>query len=79
MGRSIERSFSINRAIRRYIDENDKKASAIADRAGIRKDVFSRIINSKRPIYADELIPIVNAVGIPLQDVIDAAVGGEEQ
>ena len=72
MGYSVERDYSINRAIKQYIVENDKRPSAIADKAGIRRDAFSRIINSKRPIYADELIPIVNAAGIPLERVIEA-------
>ena len=50
-----------------------KKTGAVADRAGIRRDVFSRILHCRRPIYADELIPIVNAAGISLEEVIEAA------
>ena len=72
MGYSVERDYSINRAIKQYIVENDKRPSAIADKAGMRRDAFSRIINSKRPIYADELIPIVNATGIPMERILAA-------
>lgn len=72
-----ERDYSINREIQKFIKENDKKPSAIADKANIRRDTFSRIINSKRPIFADELIPIVNALGMPMERVIEAVQKGE--
>ena len=65
--------YAINRAIFDFMKKNDKKIGAVADRAGIRRDVFSRILHCRRPIYADELIPIVNAAGISLEEVIEAA------
>ena len=65
--------YAINRAIQTFMRENDKKVGAVADRAGIRRDVFSRILHCRRPIYADELIPIINAAGMSLEAVIEAA------
>ena len=65
--------YAINRAIKEYIEENDKKSGAIADKAGIRRDVFSRIVCSRRPIYADELVPILNALGISIEYLIEKA------
>jgi len=62
--------YAINRAIFDFMKKNDKKTGAVADRAGIRRDVFSRILHCRRPIYA---IPIVNAAGISLEEVIEAA------
>lgn len=67
----MERDYSINQAVYDFIQSNDKKPSSIADKAGIRRDVFSRILHSRRPIYADELIPILNAAGMPLEMVLD--------
>lgn len=64
--------YAINRLVKKYIDENDKKSGAIADKAGIRRDVFSRIICSRRPIYADELVPILNALGMSIDEVVEA-------
>lgn len=58
--------YRINENVRRIIQENDKRPGKVADKAGIRRDIFSRIINSKRPIYADELIPITRALGVSL-------------
>ena len=68
----MKRDYAINHVIKDFIQENDKKSSGIAVKAGIRQDTFSRILNCKRPIYADELMPILNAAGIPLERVLDA-------
>lgn len=74
----MARDYSINQKVHDFIRANDKKPSAIADKAGIRRDTFSRIINSRRPIYADELIPILVAAGMPLESVI-AGLANEEK
>lgn len=72
----MERDYSINNCIRQHIEDNCKRPSAVADRAGIRRDTFSKIIHAKRPIYADELVPIINAAGMSLEQVL-AAVASE--
>lgn len=63
MGYAVKRDYQINQRLRRFLDENDKKPSALADKAGIRRDTFSSILSSRRPIYAEEVVPICNAVG----------------
>jgi len=60
----MERDYSVNRKIKEFIEETDKKPSAVADKAGIRRDTFSRIINKKRVVYADEILPICSALGV---------------
>ena len=72
----MERDYTINQNVARIIEDNDKKPTAIADKAGIRRDTFSRIIRSRRPIYADELMPIVRALGVPLSEVVCGAEKG---
>lgn len=62
----MERSFEINKRLREFIKENDKKPTAIADKAKIRRDIFSRIINCKRPIFAEEIVAISEAAGIDI-------------
>ena len=64
--------YAINRAVFDHLQKNDKKSTAVADKAGIRREVFSRIIHCRRPIYADELIPIITAAGMSLEEVIAA-------
>lgn len=65
----MEDKFSTNRRVKQLIVENDKKITAVADRAGIRRDIFSRIINCKRPLYADEIMPICRALGVSVADI----------
>lgn len=65
----MEDRFSTNRRVRSIIKENDKKSTAVADRAGIRRDTFSRIINCKRPLYADEILPICKALGVSVSEL----------
>lgn len=66
MGYSAQRNYEINDKLRQYIEKMDKRPTAIADKAHIRRDTFSRIIRSKRPVYADELKPICDAMGISI-------------
>ncbi len=74
----MARDYSINQKVHDFIRENDKKPGAIADKAGIRRDTFSRIINGRRPIYADELIPILTAAGMTLESVISGLTSDEK-
>ena len=74
----MRKDDSINRAIYDFLKENDKKTTAIADKAGIDRAIFSRILHSRRPIYADELLPILNAAGMSLESVI-AAIDKDEK
>lgn len=65
----MKRDFLVNRNIRRVIEENDKKRTAVADKAGMRRDTFSRIVQCKRPVYADEICPIAAALGVPIDEL----------
>lgn len=65
----MNRDYTVNENVRRIIVENDKKVGAVADRAGIRRDTFSRILHNRRPIFADELVPIAVALGVTLEDM----------
>lgn len=66
--------FVVNRNIKKHIDEMDKRPSAIADKAGIRRDIFSRIIHCKRPVYADEVVPIAAAMGVSVESLFKESV-----
>jgi len=67
----MNREYELNRSLKRHLDETAKRPSVIADRAGIRRDVFSRIINCKRPIYADEVPGICAALGVTVEALFD--------
>lgn len=77
MGYAAKRDYSINRRLRKFLDENDKKPSALADKAGIRRDTFSAILGSRRPIYAEELVSICNASGCSIEYLLGLQAGEE--
>lgn len=66
MANSVVRDFAVNRRVYDIIVREDKRPTAIADKAGIRRDTFSRVIRCKRPLYADEVIPVCRALGVPV-------------
>lgn len=65
--------FVVNKNIKKILEAEDKKHSAIADKAGIRRDVFSRIVHCRRPVYADEVIPIANAMGVSINALFETS------
>lgn len=69
MGYSAKRDYSVNQRIKKIIENEDKRPSAIADKASIRRDTFSRILRCQRPLYADEITPICKAMGISVNEL----------
>lgn len=65
----MSQTHIVNKNIKRIIDATDKRPGAIADKAGIRRDIFSRIMHCKRPVYADEVIPIAAALQVTVEDL----------
>jgi len=65
----MERNYDVNKNIKRIIDSEDKRPSAIADKAKIRRDTFSRILSNKRPVYAEEIPGICSALGISANEL----------
>jgi len=69
------RGNDINDRLRVFLEENDKKSAPIATKANIRQDTFSRIVNSKRPIFADEIVPICDAAGCSVDYLLGVSKG----
>lgn len=72
----MSKTFVVNKNVKRIIDDADKRPSAVADKAGIRRDIFSRIINCRRPVYADEVIPIATALQVSVEELFKEGVKG---
>lgn len=56
--------------LKAYLSDNSIEQSALAQKAGIRADVFSRILNTKRSIFIDEAMRICCAIGLTLEEVV---------
>jgi DNA-binding Xre family transcriptional regulator len=60
-----------NKALRRIVETKCVSQAKLAAAVGMRTDILSRIIHSKRPIYADEVQPICKALGISVAELLD--------
>lgn len=67
MGNAVKRDYSINKRLKEYIVMHDKMPSRIADKAGIRRDIFSNILACRRVILAEELPKICESTGCSIE------------
>ena len=63
-----EKSFA--KGVKEIIASNGYKQKAIAEKAGIEPDVFSKIVNGKRRIFAEEVSGICAALGYSFESII---------
>lgn len=66
--------YTVNKNIRRIILKTGLKQGDVADRAGINRKVFSNICRCKRKVYADEVIPIAQAMGVTIEELFEEGV-----
>ena len=61
------------RGLKRKIEEDGLKQVVIAEKSGIKPDVFSKIVNGKRRIFADEAIAISTVLDTTVETLIAEA------
>lgn len=61
------KEFIVNKNINRIIVEKKLRPSKVAASAGFSPAVFSKIVRCKRKVYADEVVPIAEAMGVRLE------------
>lgn len=66
--------FIVNKNIQRILRQVGEKQCAVADRTGLGRKVFSNICRCKRKVYADEVIPIAQAMGVTIEALFDEGV-----
>ncbi|MCL2083893.1 MAG: helix-turn-helix domain-containing protein [Oscillospiraceae bacterium] len=57
--------------VRAYIDENDLKQAAVAQKAEIPVDAFNEILSGKQTMYAEDLRAICHALNVSPEMFID--------
>lgn len=50
-----------------YMEDKLIKSTSVADKSGIRRDTFSRILNGGRRIYADEAAAICESLDVEFE------------
>lgn len=66
----MERTFAANIALKELLETKCVSHAKLAAAVGMRTDILSRIINCKRPIYADEVQPFCRALGVSVTDIL---------
>lgn len=61
---------AFRKGVKRIISENGYKQKAIADKAGISTDVFSKILTGARRIFVEEAYAISEATGYSLEEIL---------
>lgn len=61
--------MTVNKNIRRLLQETGQRQADVADRAEIGRKVFSNIVRCKRKVYADEVVPIAAAMGVTVESL----------
>jgi DNA-binding Xre family transcriptional regulator len=59
--------------LKAYMEQNLVKQSALAEKAGIKQDAFSKLLNTKRRIFGEEIMSICAALGLNVCDIISHA------
>lgn len=57
-----------NEIIKAYLTENGIKQNFVADKAGIKPELFRRSIEGKRKLSADEFVAICGALSLDISD-----------
>ena len=64
------RDYSINKKIAQVIEQKGIMQSKVAKAVNMAPETFNRIVNCKRVIFADELQPICDFIGVRVEDVL---------
>lgn len=56
--------------LKKKIEEDGLKQVTIAEKSGIKPDVFSKIVNGKRRVFADEAIAISTVLNTSIESLI---------
>lgn len=65
----MEKSYIVNRNLKRIIEEEGRVQKVVAEKTGIRTDTLSRILNCKRPVYGDEIPALAGALNVSIDEL----------
>lgn len=60
-------TMAVNRAIARELERQGLRKTETARKAALSPAVLSNIVNLRRKVYADELVPIAAALGVSVE------------
>ena len=66
----MKRDFGANRELKRLLEERGMSAAKLAAQSGIRYGCLCRILREEQPLYADELLPLAQALGVSVESLL---------
>lgn len=70
-GDAVKPSYAVNKKIARIVRDRGIKQTYVAARARMSYSDINRIVNSQRPVYADELQSIANALDTSIDELLN--------
>ncbi len=67
----MERDYGANRKLRRLLLLLNMSEGELAERSGIPYRSLCRALKERRPLYADELLPLARALGVTTDKLLD--------
>lgn len=66
----MKRDYGANRELRRLLGERRISVGELSAWSGVPYDCLCRVLREKRPIYADELLPLARSLGVPVEALL---------
>ena len=67
----MKQDYGANRKLRRLLAERGMDVWELADRSGVHCGCLCRALREKRPLYADELLPLARALGVSVETLLE--------
>ena len=64
------RDDTVNRRLKALMRQKKLKQTTLAEKSGIAYQSLHRAVNGRRPVYADELLPLAEALGVELSELL---------
>ena len=66
----MKRDYGANRELKRLLGERGMTAEELAARSGMHYGCLCRVLREERPLYADELLPLAQALGVMVETLL---------
>lgn len=67
----MEKSYIVNRNLKRIIEADGRVQKVVAERSGMRCDTLSRVLACKRPVYGDEIPALASALNVSIDALFE--------
>ena len=66
----MKQDYGANRELKRLLGERGMSAAELAARSGVHYGCLCRVLREERPLYADELLPLAQTLGVMVETLL---------